>query len=215
MKIKSFQGGYDKNLCYVLWCDETNLAAIIDPSVEISDIIQFIDDKELILNKIMITHTHHDHIRYLSEFINIYPEIDIYASEYASLNKIDFIGLEHYDTISIGNNLIIGLFTPGHYKDSICYWHKDEDMLFTGDTIFVGRTGRTISNGSNISDLYNSVYDIILKLPMKTTIYPGHHYGFSKTITIQDNIKYSNFFTCKTLDEFILIMKNFENNRNK
>ena len=97
----------------------------------------------------------------------------------------------------------------------MCYWHKDEDMLFTGDTIFVGRTGRTISNGSNISDLYNSVYDIILKLPMQTTIYPGHHYGFSKTTTIQDNIKYSNFFTCKTLDEFILIMKNFENNRNK
>tara|TARA_Y100001970_G_scaffold128159_1_gene158226 strand:+ start:525 stop:1169 length:645 start_codon:yes stop_codon:yes gene_type:complete len=214
MKIKSFQGGYDKNLCYLIWCDETNIAAIIDPSVEISSIIKFIDDNDLLLNKIIITHTHHDHIRYLDEFIYLYPEIDIYASDRAPLSHYKkFIGLDHYDTIPLGENLLISLFTPGHYSDSMCYWHKNQDMLFTGDTVFVGRTGRTVSSGSNISDLYNSIYNIILKLSMNTLIYPGHHYGFSKTITIKDNIKYSDFFKCKTLDEFILIMKNFEDNR--
>ena len=216
MNVKSFEGGYDHNLCYVIWCEGTKTAAIIDPSVEISEIIKFIDDNELILNKIIITHTHHDHIRYLSEFVYLYPEIDIYASDNAPLAKHkNFIGLSHNDTIPLGENIIISLFTPGHYKDSMCYWVQDEDIVFTGDTVFVGRTGRTVSGGSNIEDLYNSVYNIILKLPLNTIICSGHHYGFSKTITIKDNIRYSDFFTCRTLDEFILIMKNFENNRRK
>ena len=111
--------------------------------------------------------------------------------------------------------MILTLFTPGHYFDSICYWVKNENMLFTGDTMFVGRTGRTISGGSNISDLFNSIYNILLKLPPKTIIYPGHHYGFSKTISINDNIKLSKIFQCNSLKEFKLVMKNYENNRKK
>ena len=213
MRIKSFQGGYDKNFCYVVWCKESKIAAIIDPAVEIRPIIEFIDNNNLILNKIIITHTHPDHTRYLDEFIYLYPNIDIFASKHASLPNKGFVNLKHNDTIPLGENLIVALFTPGHYKDSMCYWVQDYEVLFTGDTVFVGRTGRTISSGSNISDLYDSVYNIILRLPLNTLIYPGHHYGFSKTITIKDNIKFSNFFSCKTLSEFRLIMKNFEDNR--
>ena len=81
--------------------------------------------------------------------------------------------------------------------------------------MFVGRTGRTISGGSNIPDLFNSIYNILLELPPKTIIYPGHHYGFSKTISIDDNIKLSKIFQCKSLKEFELVMKNYENNRGK
>ena len=53
--------------------------------------------------------------------------------------------------------------------------------------MFVGRTGRTVNQYSNISELYYSVYDIILTLPMNTQIYPGHDYGPQQTITIADN----------------------------
>ena len=111
--------------------------------------------------------------------------------------------------------MVLALFTPGHYIDSICFWIKNQDMLFTGDTIFVGRTGRTISSRSSISDLYSSVYDILLKLPLKTIIYPGHHYGFSKSISIKENISISDFFQCKSLNEFKIVMDNYENNRKK
>ena len=72
MKIKSFQGGYDKNLCYLLWCEKTNCAALVDPSVEILPIIEFIETHNLLIDKILITHTHHDHIRYLDDIINLY-----------------------------------------------------------------------------------------------------------------------------------------------
>ena len=115
----------------------------------------------------------------------------------------------------VGEYMVLALFTPGHYIDSICFWIKNQDMLFTGDTIFVGRTGRTISSRSSISDLYSSVYDILLKLPPKTIIYPGHHYGFSKSISIKENISISDFFQCKSLNEFKIVMDNYENNRKK
>ena len=46
--------------------------------------------------------------------------------------------------------------------------------------MFVGRTGRTVHKGSNIKDLYESIYNILLKLPRKTLILSGHDYGASK-----------------------------------
>ena len=58
--------------------------------------------------------------------------------------------------IFVGNEIITILYTPGHFKDSICFWNKKDDLLFTGDTMFVGRTGRTIGLKSNISDLYKT-----------------------------------------------------------
>ena len=69
MNIKSFEGGYDKNLCYLIWCDKTKIAGIIDPAVNITPIIESIEKNNLILTKIFISHTHHDHILYLNDFI--------------------------------------------------------------------------------------------------------------------------------------------------
>ena len=216
MKIKSFQGGYDKNLCYLLWCEKTNYAALVDPSVEILPVTEFIETHNLLIDKILITHTHYDHIRYLDDIINLYPMAKVIISDNTTISHIpDYKGVNHNDVIMIGENIILTLFTPGHYFDSICYWVKNKNMLFTGDTMFVGRTGRTISGGSNIPDLFNSIYNILLELPKKTIIYPGHHYGFSKTISMDDNIKLSKIFQCNSLKEFELVMKNYENNRKK
>ena len=86
-------------------------------------------------------------------------------------------------------------------------------MIFTGDTVFVGRTGRTIGTHSNIKDLYESVYKKILTIPHNTIIYPGHNYGYEKFITIKENINYSDFFSCKSFEEFKYVMQKFEENR--
>ena len=216
MQVKSFIGGFDKNLCYLIWCKKTRLASIIDPSVEPLEIFEFIESQNLILEKILITHTHHDHIAYLDDFFYNYPLINIYchASPVNNLKK-SFIPLDNNQVISIGDSLLTTLYTPGHFPDSICYWSKEQKTIFTGDTIFIGRTGRTVSQGSNIEDLYNSVYNIILNLPHETVIYSGHHYGFSMSESILFNIKNSPFFQCSQFAEFVDVMRNFEKNRKK
>ena len=68
MIIKSFEGGYDKNFCYVISCEKTKITAIVDPSVEINPIIEYIELNDLILSKILVTHTHHDHDYYIDNF---------------------------------------------------------------------------------------------------------------------------------------------------
>ena len=81
--------------------------------------------------------------------------------------------------------------------------------------MFVGRTGRVKSQSSNINDLFNSIYNIILNLPDRTVIYPGHHYGHVKSITLKDNTILSNFFQCSNLDQFVFVMEKFENSKRK
>ena len=67
MNIESFQGGYDKNFSYLIWCEKTKLAAIIDPAVDSIKILEKINQLNLTLIKILITHTHHDHYQYLTD----------------------------------------------------------------------------------------------------------------------------------------------------
>tara|TARA_Y100001980_G_scaffold46310_2_gene29795 strand:- start:2210 stop:2851 length:642 start_codon:yes stop_codon:yes gene_type:complete len=213
MKIKSFLGGYDKNFSYLIWCKDTRIAAIVDPAVKINPIIDFISENNLILNKILITHTHNDHIFYLNDWIKLYPNINLFGYNLKLNKKVKIHNLFHNDIIVIGQELITTLYTPGHYDDSICFWNQKNNIIFTGDTMFVGRTGRTVSNRSNIDDLYDSIYQIILQLPKQTIVYPGHHYGFKKNISIEENIKNFDFFSCSTKLEFIEVMKKFEDNR--
>ena len=214
MKVKTFQGGFDKNLSYIVWCEITGYAAVIDPAVIPYNMFDFILKNNLNIKKILITHSHHDHIAYIGDWINQYDNIKIFGYDKSVfLNEINFIDLAHQQIVTIGKQLLTALYTPGHYKDSMCYWNQNLNFIFTGDTIFVGRTGRTISNSSNIEDLYNSVYNILMELPENTIIYPGHHYGYSLTTTLKENKIFSPFFQCKSLSEFIIVMKNFEKNR--
>ena len=214
MKVKYFIGGYDKNICYLLWCDESKHAAIIDPSVEINPIIEFITKKDLILDKILITHSHHDHIKFVSDFIDYFNFIKVYIS-YKSSKKFNFISLTDNQIINIGMHMITCLETPGHYYDSMSFWNSKNKLIFTGDTMFIGRTGRVLSSKSSIDALYSSIYDILLKLPHNTMIYPGHDYGYTTLDTIGNNIVSSKFFNCQNLEEFKLVMKKYEQNRKK
>ena len=209
MIVHSFQGGFDKNLSYLVWCNKTKIAAIIDPSVEINPIIELIQENNLFLNKIFITHTHHDHFSFLDDYKYLYPNIEVCCSK-ESNKQLNCYGLAHNEISTVGEELLVSLHTPGHYYDSLCFWNESSQQLFTGDTMFVGRSGRTISKKSDIKQLYHSIYNIILSLPLNTQIYPGHHYGYKKSVSLNDNIKCSKFFDTKSLSEFIKVMENFE-----
>ena len=214
MKIKTFQGGFDKNLSYLIWCESTRIAGIVDASVELTEIFECIEAKNLILEKIFITHTHFDHINYLGDIKCQFPQIQVCGF----INPEEMLGanhrkLNHHEIIPLGSEMITALHTPGHYPDSMCFWNKKGNCVFTGDTMFVGRTGRTIGGKSNISHLYASIYNELLKLPPQTIIYSGHHYGYKPSIALKENISLSSFFQCTSEDEFIAVMDKFEKNR--
>ena len=183
---------------------------IIDPAIELENIKPFFKSSP---SAIFVTHTHRDHIAYIDTYINNFPEINIVGHP-KSKNNFDnnrFIPVSDGSTMEIGNLKIKSIFTPGHYFDSICY--LVENVLFTGDTLFVGRTGRTISDRSDINDLYDSVYNKLFKLPGDTYIYPGHDYGEIPSIKIEENRKISDLLQAKDRLYFIYKMDKYEKNR--
>jgi glyoxylase-like metal-dependent hydrolase (beta-lactamase superfamily II) len=215
MRIKTFQGGFDRNLSYLIWCEKTRMAAIVDPSVEPEPIWDTLQEHHLLLDKIFITHTHHDHLTYLDDFLSYRPLARVigYKNPEKQVADDNYRGVSHNEVIALGEHMITALHTPGHYPDSMCYWHPVLNWIFTGDTMFIGRTGRTVGVGSDVSTLYQSVYHILLKLRGDTRIFPGHHYGYAPSATIRENRKYSPFFQCKSESEFISVMHTFERTR--
>ena len=208
--IRTFLGGYDDNLTYLVTCNRTGAQVIIDAAVEIEKTLDFIRNEPV---AILITHSHGDHVAYLDEYIARYPKVTILGHEESPLsNENDnFQNINDNQHFIIGELNFTGIHTPGHYFDSICY--QLPPVLFTGDTMFVGRTGRVKGKNSDLSALYDSIYNKILKMPGNIRIYPGHDYGDSLTISLQDNIKKSPLLRAKDLNDFKKRMDNYENNR--
>ena len=208
--IQSFRGGYDNNFSYLVTCKNTQTQFLVDAAIPIQEIVPYVFKN---ISFIFITHTHGDHIAYLNDVIEYYPEITvvIFQNSVKRINGGKTMGVEDKDTISTGNLAVEVMYTPGHYEDCLCF--QLENVLFTGDTLFVGRTGRTVSSKSDTRKLYNSVYKKILLLPEKTQIYPGHDYGPKPHCTLKENIKMSPLFCAVDENDFVKRMEEYERNR--
>ena len=208
--IKTYEGGYDKNFSYLITCNKTNAQILIDAAISINNVYKDIISDSL---TILITHSHRDHIQYLDQYIKQYPKSIIRGHVKSSLAAY----LENFKVINDNKNFIVGnlkfksIYTPGHYFDSICF--KLGLNLFTGDTLFVGRTGRVVDKKSDINKLYDSIFKKILKISNKTIIYPGHNYGDRPTISLEENINQSPLLRAKSLIDFKHRMNEYEKNR--
>ena len=205
--IRTFRGGYDNNFSYLVSCMQSGIQFLIDASISLDEIKPYINQH---LDALLITHTHGDHIAYLDEILNEYPNAKYigYKNLIHKSNKYEFSPVNDQDRILLGKINIKIIHTPGHFPDSLCY--VMENIIFTGDTLFVGRTVRTISTNASTKDLYFSVYDKILSLPGNTLIYPGHDYGEKPTISLKDNIKLSPLLQAKSEKDFIERMADYE-----
>jgi glyoxylase-like metal-dependent hydrolase (beta-lactamase superfamily II) len=132
--------------------------------VPLKQILPFVKKNGLIV--LFITHTHGDHTAYLDDYVEAFPNlvVMIYKDSEDIVKSTLKRPVKHGDIVTVGQLSLEVFHTPGHYPDSVCYLL--DDILFTGDTLFVGRTGRTVSSGSDTRQLYHSVYNIILDIPV-------------------------------------------------
>ncbi len=166
MKITTIPVGILQANCYIL--NKDNKIIIIDPGDEYAKIKQYIQDKEIV--KILITHHHPDHIGALNHFashlILKHPKAQTYT-----------FGPFSFDVIT----------TKGHTEDSVTYYFKNENTMFTGDFLFKNSIGRTDMPTGNISDMQYSL-NKIKTYPDDTIIYPGH--GPSTTLKHEKETNY-------------------------
>ena len=158
MKIKTFQGGFDKNLSYLIWCGSTRKAGIVDASVELTEIFECIEAKNLILEKIFITHTHFDHINYLEDIKYQFPQIQVcgFNNPEEALGE-NYRKLNHHEIIPLGSEMFTALHTPGHYPDSMCFWNKKE-IVFLPEIPCLWAEPEELSEQKVIFHIYIPVY---------------------------------------------------------
>lgn len=197
MKVKVFvNDNVAESNCYLL-IDE-NKCYVVDPgSLNMNEVINYIDENNLVLDGILQTHGHYDHILGIPSLVN-YKDIPVYISE----NGYDFLynpelslSIYGYKNFVISkevnvkklkeNDVIFGfkiLETPGHSSGDICFYNEENQILITGDTMFKGTYGRLDLPTGNSSDMWKSL-DKLLQLPSNTIVYPGH--GEITTIGIE------------------------------
>ena len=200
MIIKQLQLGADKVFCYILACEETREAVIIDPCGDDTRVLALIDEMRLKPLYVVNTHCHPDHtcgntaVKAATGAQIVMHEADVLllqdktAKEY--FDRQGFSPSPPADRIVQGcDELIFGRYTlkiihtPGHSPGSICLYA--EGNLFTGDSLFVGAAGRVDVPGGNFTTLIESLADKIATLPDETIIWPGHDYGDSITSTVK------------------------------
>jgi glyoxylase-like metal-dependent hydrolase (beta-lactamase superfamily II) len=190
------------NFSYIVADETIKEAAVVDPSFNADAIARVVKEQVLRVKYIIDTHQHWDHIAGNDDLRSAFGA-KIVAHKLAKCFKD--IDVAEGDVLEVGKVVIKVLHTPGHTPDSICLLANG--VLLTGDTLFVGECGRTDLTGGSARDMYNSLFQKLMKLDDNIEVYPGHDYGSSPRSTI--GIERGSNYTLKkrTLDEFIEFMK--------
>lgn len=213
MIIRSMEGGYDKNFAYVIGCEKSRTGAVIDAAVGAETILKTAHQANLNLKYLIITHSHHDHYAWAEALLKKLRGVTLitYGKNIRGIGESKHLSVKDGDRLHMGGVELVFHHTPGHYPDCICI--QAEDALFTGDTLFIGRTGRVKSPKSNLEDLYTSLKEKVLPLPEELTIYPGHNYGPEPYRTLREEREHNRFLQAGSLKDFIAVMDDFERSK--
>lgn len=196
LKIETFVVNMIQENCYIV-SDETHETVIIDCGAFYDNdkerIKAYIEKNKLVPVHSIFTHGHFDHIigsKFLFDTYRIKPEIpakdtDLYYDCEKQLN--DFVGLninlqlpninkiidDKYE-IKFGTHTLSVINTPGHTPGEVSFYCKEENVLFSGDSLFYCSVGRTDLPGGDGNVLIEMLKQNILTLPEETTVFPGH-----------------------------------------
>ena len=180
-------------------------AIIIDPVLEhVHRYINKLNKLNLKLVKVIDTHIHADHITGMSE-LKKQTDCETVMGDKTPADVVT-VKLKDQENISIDNIKIKAVYTPGHTFESFSFIM--DDRVFTGDTLLINGTGRTDFQNGNPYDSYNSIFNILLKLPDKTKVYPAHDYNGNFFSTIEKERNYNPRLQVKSADEYAEIMNN-------
>tara|TARA_Y100001970_G_scaffold244226_1_gene310153 strand:- start:566 stop:1249 length:684 start_codon:yes stop_codon:yes gene_type:complete len=180
-------------------------ALIIDPVLDhVSRYLEFLEKLNLKLVKVIDTHIHADHITGMAELKNKTNCETVMGDKTPA--DIVSIKVKDQENITLDNLKLKAIYTPGHTYESFSFLM--DNMVFTGDTLLIGGTGRTDFQNGNAYDSYNSIFNVLLKLPNKTRVYPAHDYNGNFFSTIENEKKNNPRLQVKSADEYADIMNN-------
>jgi len=183
--------------CFILGCEETRQAVVIDPGDDTDHILKTLAADRLTAVHIINTHGHFDHVganKRLKEVTQ--ADILIHSADAPMLSQLSATAaawglaaenspqadrlLEDGDRITFGTHTLTVMHTPGHTRGGICLYTEygsdgaSKKAVFVGDTLFAGSIGRTDFPGGDFDTLINSIRTKLFQLGDDVTVYPGH-----------------------------------------
>ncbi len=200
MFFRQLKLGHMENFSYLIGCEDTREAAVIDCGFSCDVLIKEAENNGYTIRKIFLTHFHYDHSQE-AELLSSKTGAEIFGHEqgnekrkenvYACVIPKEFTPLRDGDEISVGNIRGKVIHTPGHQSDHICLLFKD--YLMTGDMLFIGSVGRIDLPDSNPDDMEESIKKL-KSFPDTLIVYPGHDYGDAPFQTLGEEKKGNPFF---------------------
>lgn len=189
-EVKQYQVGAVGTNCYILINKSMGEAVIVDPGDSAIMLEKKLDEMGVRPVAILLTHGHFDHVmaaQELAEHYNI--ERYIHEEEKETLEKPNMnvsIMINRQDSYSADKFIREGdilefagfkfevIHTPGHTLGGVCYYVREEKLLFSGDSLFNGSIGRTDFPGGSMSKLVRGIKEKLMVLPDDVKVYPGH-----------------------------------------
>ena len=196
---------------YILWDEASHEAVVVDPGMmrdgEREMVTKFIDEHNLSVKHILLTHLHVDHItsaRWLADKTGadvcgsvldaqLGQELPDQVAHFRINIEVEPLTVDRNlvdgDTIPLGDETIQVLHVPGHSPGGLAFYLPQSALLISGDTIFNGSVGRTNLWGGDMAQLLSSIREKIYTLPEDTVIASGH----GPTTTIADEKRFNPF----------------------
>ena len=176
--------------CYIVHKKDSEHCFVVDPGDSGDKIANYIRDQKMILDHILLTHGHFDHIQGVRDLKNAIRceicalDIEKELLSDARMNVSAMTGRpeeleadiwlrdgQQFESAGIAMKVI---HTPGHTKGSCCYFLEEQKVLFSGDTLFMESVGRADLPTGNEKELMQSVREKVLTLPGETKVFSGH-----------------------------------------
>jgi glyoxylase-like metal-dependent hydrolase (beta-lactamase superfamily II) len=187
--IRAFTGGSFGQNGFVVHCEDTREAILIDPGASVGAMLEAVRVDALMVTAIVLTHAHLDHIEGVAAAkratrapVHLHPDDEILYQQaplQAQMFGVDIEvppPLDEYlrarEDIRIGEVALSVRYTPGHSPGHVIF--VGEGVAIVGDCVFAGSIGRTDLPGGDFQTLMNSIRREILTLPDDTILYPGH-----------------------------------------
>ncbi len=187
--IESLAVGPIQANCFVVGCDSTKEAVVIDPGEEPDRILDTAAARGLTIKAILNTHGHFDHVggnRGVKDATG--APLMIHRLDAPMLEQLSATArmfglraenspppdrlLEDDDTVSFGDINLRVIHTPGHTPGGVSFYTTGH--VFVGDTLFAGSIGRTDLPGGDFDTLIASIQNRLFSLPDDVHVHPGH-----------------------------------------